>query len=198
MVNSEWIERIEASVKVNNARTLVSLNEDGILADRSWELLTGETVEDREDFKLADGCLLTIVKVRNLTIDGNPDIKKGLRVYIHDSEGNKLEETLYLTDDDGVIGRSDVGYELSDELRLEDSYKVINDFKVNPSKYVVDIDEIGIGWGTIVDSMYDEIYTQFCRDYRDSVIGGADVLKSGRYSERIIEIMEEHGVVPLV
>lgn len=197
MVNREWIERIESYLTVNNARTLTSLNEEGLLADRSWELLTGETVEVREDFKTVDGCLLTIVNVSNLTIDGNPNIKKGLRVYIHDVEGNKLEETLYLTDEDGVIGRSDVCYELSDELRLEESYKVINDFKVNPSKYVIDIDEMGIGWGSIVDSMSDEIYAQFCKDYRDSVIGGADVLKSGRYSGRMIEILEEQGVVPL-
>lgn len=112
MVNSEKIERIESYVKVNNARTLKSLNEEGVIHN-SWEILTDETVDVREDFKLADGWLLSIVKVSNLTIDGNPDIKKGLRVYIHDEQGNKLEETLYLAvGDDGVIGRDDVCYEL--------------------------------------------------------------------------------------
>lgn len=111
VVKNEWIDRIEASVKVNNARTLLSLNEEGVI-NNSWEILTGETVEVREDFKLADGCLLSIVNVSNLTIDGNPDIKKGLRVYIHDASGNKLEETLYLAVDEGVIGQGDVCYEL--------------------------------------------------------------------------------------
>lgn len=111
MLNSEKIERIESYVKVNNGRTLMSLNEEGVIHN-SCEILTDKNEEDREDFKLADGWLLTIVNARNLTINGNPDIKKGLRVYIHDSEGNKLEETLYLADEDGVIGRSDVCYEL--------------------------------------------------------------------------------------
>lgn len=113
VVKNEWIDRIESYIKVNNARTLMSLNEDGILGKGSWEIITCENVEVREDFKVADGCLLSIVNVSNLTIDGNPDIKKGLRVYIHDDQGNKLEETLYLTlDDDGVIGQGDVCYEL--------------------------------------------------------------------------------------
>lgn len=112
VVKNEWIDRIESYVKVNNARTLISLNDEGVIGQGSWEILTCKTEEDREDFKLADGCLLSIVNVSNLTIDGNPDIQNGLRVYIHDAQGNKLEETLYLTVEDGVIGQGDVCYEL--------------------------------------------------------------------------------------
>lgn len=166
MVNSEnieKIERIESYVKVNNARTLKSLNGEYIPGKGSWELLTDKTEEDREDFKLADNWLLSIVNVRNLTINGNPDIKKGLRVYIHDASGNKLEETLYLADDEGVIGRSDVCYELR-------SYDEVVDAAINKA----------------------EIYVRDWLDYFNIDVSGIDynrlkshikyVLKSGKYS----------------
>lgn len=78
---------------------------------------------------------------------------------------------------------------------VEEAYRVIKDFSYNPSKYVIDKDEMGIGWGSIVDTLSDVIYNQFCRDYRDDVIGGADVLRSGMYSNRIKEIAEEFGVL---
>lgn len=195
LVKNEWIDRIESYVTVNNARTLVSLNEDGILGKGSWEIFTGKTEEFRQDIKVADGCLLSLVEVDNLTIDGNPDIKKGLRVYIHYVDGNKLEETLYLAvDDDGVIGQGDVCY----EWNVADAYRIIKDFRSNPSKYVVDIDEMGMGWGTIVDTISDEIYETFIKTYRDGVFLAADVLKSGMYSDRIKEIAEEFGIYPMI
>lgn len=79
-------------------------------------------------------------------------------------------------------------------MSLEEAYSVIKDFHFNPSKYVVDIESMGIGWGEQVDKLWDEIYTQHCRDYRDDIIMGAELLKSGMYSDRIIEIAAEHGV----
>lgn len=124
------LERIESYVNVNNARTLKSLNEEGVI-NNSWEILTDETVEIREDFKLSDGWLLSIVDVSNLTIDCNPDIKKGLRVYIHDADGNKLEESLYLAvGDDGVIGQDDVVYEMR-------SYDEVVDAAINKAELFV-------------------------------------------------------------
>lgn len=78
---------------------------------------------------------------------------------------------------------------------VEEAYRVIKEFSIRPSKYVIDKDEMGIGWGSIVDTLSDVIYAQFCRDYRDDVIGGADVLKNGMYSDRIKEIAEEFGVL---
>lgn len=164
-VKNEWIGRIESYVKVNNARTLKSLNGEYVPGKgKYWELLTDKNEEDREDFKLADGWVLSIVNVRNLTINGNPDIERGLRVYIHDASGNKLEETLYLADDDdGVIGRSDVCYELR-------SYDEVVDAAINNA----------------------ELFVRDWLDYFKIDVGGIDynrlkshikyVLKSGKYS----------------
>lgn len=113
--NKEWIERIEVYVNVKNGRTLESLINDGTLADGSWQRLGYGPDENLEDVYVGDGWVVSIDRVNNLEIIGNPEIKHGTRVYVM-NQGDIVEKALYLSvDEDGTVGREDVVYEMRSE-----------------------------------------------------------------------------------